>query len=64
MLAPEFYWALVNSANTISDNVWAAEQLGNHPLDMADWTWLHWMIALTLWSLFGWLSIHLTLGLL
>ncbi len=61
---PEIYWVIVNSANTISDNAWAVEQLNAHPFDMSDWTWLHYMIAILLWSLFLWLSLHIPFGLL
>jgi hypothetical protein len=65
ILAPELYWVFVNARNTISENVWALERLNAaHPFDMAIWTPAHWVIALALWTLFGWLSVHLTFGLL
>lgn len=63
LAAPEIYWAIVKSANTISDNAWAVERLNSaHPLDFAQWTPAHWAIAFGLWILFGWLSVHIPFG--
>jgi hypothetical protein len=65
LAGPEIYWAFVNSANTISDNVWAVEHVNlSHPFDFADWTWLHYTISAVVWSLFLWLSLHIPFGLL
>jgi len=60
---PEVYWAAVNARNTISGEVWGLEHLDlAHPLDFAAWTPLHWAIAVVVWSLFAWLSVHLPFG--
>lgn len=48
---------------TLSRNTWAIEHLDmKHPLMFAEWTPLHWGIAIVLWSLFLWLSLHLPFG--
>ncbi len=61
--AVEIYWVSVASANTLSDQIWGAEGLDfAHPLDFASWLPLHWGIAITLWLLFGWLSVHFAFG--
>jgi len=53
----------VNARNTISGEVWGLEHLDlAHPLDFAAWTPLHWAIAVVVWSLFAWLSVHLPFG--
>lgn len=60
---PEIYWVIVNSANTISHQIWGLEGLDlAHPLDFAAWSPWHWAIAFALWLLFGWLSLHLPFG--
>ncbi|HVH81767.1 MAG TPA: hypothetical protein VM782_20360 [Stellaceae bacterium] len=60
---PETYWAFVNGRNTISDTIWGVERLDfAHPLDFAEWTPLHFGIAITLWLLFAWLSVHIAFG--
>jgi hypothetical protein len=60
---PGIYWAIVNSANTISSQVWDLEKLDlAHPLDFANWTPLHWAIAIVVWGLFLWLSLYLPFG--
>lgn len=59
----ELYWVFVNSANTLSDQVWAAEMIDlGHPLDFAEWTPAHYAIAILLWLFFAWLSAHLPFG--
>lgn len=64
-LVPEIYWIINHSAYTLSDNTWALENLSvTHPFNLADWTPGHWAIALTVWLLFGWLSLHIPFGLL
>lgn len=62
-LAPELYWVFVNSANTLSDQVWGLERMDlAHPLDFAEWTLLHWAIAIVVWLLLAWLSVHMPFG--
>jgi hypothetical protein len=64
-LVPELYWLAVNSANTLSEEVWSIEGLNKaQPFDFPMWTSVHWAIALTVWLLFLWLSLHLPFGLL
>lgn len=64
-LVVEVYWVVVNSVNTLSVQIWAVERMDfAHPLDFAEWTWLHWLIAITLWLFFGWLSLHFPFGIL
>lgn len=61
----EGYWLWKNPAGTLSDTVWALEHLNmSQPFDFPMWTATHWAIALTVWLLFGWLSLHLPFGLL
>jgi hypothetical protein len=62
-LGTEAYWLAVNAANTLSEQIWGAERLDlAHPLDFAAWTPLHYVIAISLWLFFGWLSVHLAFG--
>jgi hypothetical protein len=62
-LAVELYWLIVNAANTLSRQIWGVERLNlAHPLDFTQWTLVHWVIAITLWSFFAWLSVHLAFG--
>lgn len=64
-LVPELYWIAVNHANTLSDEVWSLEGLNlRQPFDFPMWTATHWAVAVTVWLLFGWLSLHLPFGLL
>jgi hypothetical protein len=64
-LVPELYWLQANYRNTLSEEVWALEGLNKaQPLDFAMWTGTHWAVAVTVWLLFLWLSIHLPFGLL
>lgn len=64
-LVPEIYWITVNHANTLSDEVWSIEHLNmSQPFDFAMWTSTHWAVALLMWGLFLWLSLHLPFGLL
>lgn len=62
-LVPELYGLIVNPAFTLSRNTWALEHLDfGHPLDFAEWTWLHWAVAVVVWGLAVWLSGHLPFG--
>jgi hypothetical protein len=64
-LIPELYWVFVNSANTLSRETWALEQVNlSQPFDFGMWTGVHWAIAIVVWLLFLWLSLHLPFGLL
>lgn len=64
-LVPELYWLAVNSANTLSEEVWSLEGINlAQPFDFPMWTATHWAIALTVWVLFLWLSLHFPFGLL
>lgn len=62
-LAVELYWLAVNSANTLSREVWGVERMDfAHPLDFAEWTPLHWLIGVSLILFFAWLIVHLPFG--
>lgn len=64
-LAPELYWVFTNSANTLSEEVWSIEGLNMaQPFDFPMWTSTHWAVAVTVWLLFLWLSLHFPFGLL
>lgn len=64
-LVPELYFVATNPAGTLSDTVWSFENLNaSQPFDFAMWTSTHWAVALTVWLLFAWLSLHLPFGLL
>jgi hypothetical protein len=64
-LVPELYWLAVNSANTLSEEVWSIEGLNKaQPFDLPMWTATHWAVAVVVWLLFLWLSAHLPFGLL
>lgn len=64
-LIPELYWLAVNARYTLSETVWSIEGLNKgQPFDFAMWTGTHWAVALTVWLLFLWLSLHLPFGLL
>lgn len=64
-LGPELYWLAVNSRNTLSENIWSIEALNKaQPFDFPMWTATHWIVALMVWSLFLWLSLHFPFGLL
>ena len=59
-LVPELYGLLVNPAFTLSERTWAFEHIDHgHPFDFAEWTWLHWAVAIVVWGLAVWLSGHL-----
>lgn len=61
--AIELYWVAVNTANTLSRQIWGLEHIDMaHPLDFAEWSPLHWTIAVVLWLFFGWLSVHFPFG--
>lgn len=65
-LIPELYWLFNGSyGNTLSDEVWSLEALNKaQPFDFPMWTSTHWAVAVTVWLLFLWLSLHLPFGLL
>ena len=64
-LIPELYWIAVNSANTLSEEIWSIEGLNKaQPFDFPMWTATHWGVALLVWTLFLWLSLHFPFGLL
>lgn len=59
----ELYWVAVRSANTLSRQLWGVEKLDfAHPLDFSTWTPLHWILAIVLWGLFAWFSVHFPFG--
>lgn len=63
-LVPELYWLFANSANTLSEEVWSIEGLNKvQPFDFAMWSSTHWAVALVVWLLFLWLSLHIPFGL-
>lgn len=64
-IVPEVYWVVTNNLNTLSDEVWSLERLNMaQPFDFPMWTNTHWLIALLVWGLFLWLSLHMPFGLL
>jgi hypothetical protein len=64
-LVPELYGLITNTADTLSRNTWALEHLDfGHPLDFAEWSPLHYAIAVIVWLLFAWLSVHIPFGFL
>jgi hypothetical protein len=64
-LGPELYWLAVNSANTLSEDVWSLEGVNlAQPFDFPMWTATHWGVAIVVWLLFLWLSLHIPFGLL
>jgi hypothetical protein len=64
-LIPELYWIFNGAVNTLSDQVWSIEGLNRtQPFDIAMWSGTHWAVALVVWLLFLWLSLHLPFGLL
>jgi hypothetical protein len=64
-LVPELYCLVMNiHLGPLSNNVWSWEDLNfAHPFDFASWTPAHWGLAILVWGLFAWLSIHLPFGL-
>lgn len=63
-LVPELYWLAVNSANTLSEEVWSIEGLNKaQPFDFAMWSDTHWAVAVIVWLLFLWLTLHIPFGL-
>jgi hypothetical protein len=64
-IVPELYWVFTNGLGTLSDTVWTLENVNlSQPFDFPMWTATHWAVAVTVWLLFAWLSIHLPFGLL
>ena len=64
-LIPEIWALCTNAANTLSEEVWSLESLNTaQPYDFAMWTDTHWAIALLVWLLWLWLSLHFPFGLL
>lgn len=64
-LGPELYWVFTNPVNTLSDQVWSIEGLNmTQPFDFAMWSDTHWAVAILVWGLFLWLSLHFPFGLL
>lgn len=65
-IGPELYAAISNARQgTLSNNVWALEHLNlSQPFDFAMWTDVHWAVAVIVWGLFLWLSLHIPFGLL
>lgn len=59
-LIPELYGLFVNPGFTLSRNTWALEHLDfGHPFDFAEWSPMHWAVAVVVWGLAVWLSGHL-----
>lgn len=64
-LVPEVINVYLNPAGTLSETVWAIENLNtSQPFDFAMWTDTHWAVAALVWLLFAWLTLHLPFGLL
>lgn len=62
-LGVELYWLAANAANTMSRQIWGLEGMDlAHPLDFAEWTPLHWIIAFAMWAFFAWLCVHFPFG--
>lgn len=62
-IIPEVYGLIFNTTDTLSRQTWALEHLDfGHPLDFAEWTPLHFAIAIVVWLLFCWLSVHIPFG--
>lgn len=62
-LGPEF-WAISTAPRyTLSDTVWALENINfRNPYDFGAWGPVHWSLAILVWGLFAWLSYHLPFG--
>lgn len=64
-LVPELWAVYVNPPDTLSETIWALENLNTaQPFDFAMWTDVHWVVASVVWLLFLWLSLHMPFGLL
>lgn len=64
-LAPELWALYANPYDTLSENVWRFEDLNmQQPWDFHIWTETHWLVAIVVWLLFLWLSLHFPFGLL
>jgi hypothetical protein len=63
-LIPELYGLAINPGYTLSRNTWVLEHLDfGHPFDFAEWSPLHWGVAVVVWGLAVWLSGHLPFAL-
>lgn len=65
-LIPELYFVIGGgSYGTLSWSAWGleGEDLAR-PFDFGMWTATHWTVALLVWLLFVWLSLHIPFGLL
>jgi hypothetical protein len=64
-LVPELWAVFTAPRYTLSDTVWAIENLDvKSPFDFQMWTDVHWALAALVWALFLWLSLHLPFGML
>lgn len=64
-LGPELWWVFRNPQGTLSWSVWDLESVDlAQPFDFPVWTATHWAVAVVVWLLFLWLSLHLPFGLL
>lgn len=64
-LVPELWWLATNAQGTLSWSVWDLESVNlAQPFDFPVWTSTHWAVAVVVWLLFAWLSVHLPFGLL
>ena len=57
-------WGLIfNTQDTLSWQFWGLEQINfADPMNFANWTPVHWVIALMIFGLLFWLSFHLVFG--
>ena len=64
-IVPELVAVYQNHNYTLSDTIWTLERIDlQQPFDFQMWTDVHWAIAIIVWGLFLWLSLHLPFGLL
>ncbi len=62
-LVPEAFWAFVNAKYTVTQETYAFEDMNaRHPLDVADWTPVHWIFGVVMVVFWMWLFGHLVLG--
>lgn len=63
ILAPEITWLIENPQYTFSERLWSLEHLDfRHPWNVGHWSDVHWAVALIVWLLFAWLSVHIPAG--